>query len=78
MKKKEFAIMAINYLIACSGWGGRLQFDFLKSINIINKEVIIVKEWLKNNSNFSLWEWLYNSIRTYALECKITYNERCY
>jgi len=22
----------------------------------------VVKEWLKNNSKFSLWEWLYNSI----------------
>jgi hypothetical protein len=21
-----------------------------------------LKEWLKNNSKFSLWEWLYNSI----------------
>ena len=23
---------------------------------------IVVKEWLNNNSKFSLWEWLYNSI----------------
>jgi len=29
---------------------------------IIFFDTCVIKEWLRNNSKFSLWEWLYNSI----------------
>ena len=30
--------------------------------NLGNAYLDLAKEWLKNNSKFSLWGWLYNSI----------------
>jgi len=35
--------------------GSRNKYEY-------DKEKKVIKEWLRNNSKFSLWEWLYNSI----------------